>query len=267
MRRQSLSQNLSSPAPASPLANPFTTTKKETNLSLLSSKAAKTISKRDRDILDPPTRRRIKRRKLSSSTESNASDGIAALADSVEDTDSVKQPLNNEEFSSTGNANSSSSSNNSRNPSISTVEIPMVSPKSDDSTIVVETEDKQEIENENITREQSLPPVEQEIITADTIEENSIETTESLLPDEPPEVTAAPAKKVVCSRRRKKSVPALPARNNSTVPRRRSTVKQRNMSVAQNKAVKKKTSSSSQYVVVVCIFVFMFGYFVDKIHY
>lgn len=244
LRRQSISQNLS-PAPTSPLASPFPSTKKETNLSLLSSsKAGKTFAKRDRDILDPPTRRRVKRRKLSSSTESNASEGITALADSVEDTDSVKQPLNHEDLSSTGNtshANSSSSSSNSRNPSISTVEISMVSPKSDDSTIPVETGDKQETENDNImTREQSLAPVEQEVITADTVVENTDETTMSMLTNEPPVVTPAVTKKVV---RRKKSASALPARSSSTVPRRR---KQRNMSVAQNKASKKNSSSSQQ---------------------
>ena len=223
-----------------------------------SQKTVKTFTKRDRDILDPPTRRRVKRRKLSSSTESNASEGVAPLADSVEDTDSVKQPLNTEDFSSAGNtsrANSSSSSNNSRNPSISTVEIPMVSPKSDGSPIAVETEDKQEIENETITtREQSLAPVEQEIITADTVDENTGETTASMLADEPPVVTAPVAKKVACPRRRKKSASALPARGNSSVPRRRSTVKQRNLSVAQNKAAKKNALSSSQYVVyIVCV--------------
>lgn len=236
-----------------------------------SQKAGKTFTKRDRDILDPPARRRVKRRKLSSSTESNASEGVAPLADSVEDTDSVKQPLNTEDFSSTGNtsrANSSSSSNNSRNPSISTVEIPMASPKSDGSPIAVETEDKQEIEHETITtREQSLAPVEQEIITADTVEENTGETTASVLADEPPVVTAAVAKKVVCPRRRKKSVSALPARSSSSVPRRRSTVKQRNMSVAQNKAAKKNALSSAQYVVyIVFLVVILFGTFVDSSH-
>lgn len=252
-----MSQNLS-PAPVSPLASPFPAAKKETNLSSLpSSKAGRTFTKRDRDILDPPTRRRVKRRKLSSSTESNASEGVAGLADSVEETDSVKQPMNHDDFSSTGNtshANTSSSSNNSRNPSISTVEISMVSPKSDDSPIAVETEEKQEIETENITREQSLAPMEQEIITADTVEENADETTVSVLANQPPVVAAAAAatKKVVCSRRRKKSVSALPARSSSSVPRRRSTVKQRNMSVAQNKAAgKKNASSSSQYVLCV----------------
>lgn len=250
-----MSQNLS-PAPVSPLASPFPATKKETNLSSLSSsKAGRTFTKRDRDILDPPTRRRVKRRKLSSSTESNASEGVAGLADSVEETDSVKQPMNHDDFSSTGNtshANTSSSSNNSRNPSISTVEISMVSPKSDDSPIAVETEEKQEIETENITtREQSLAPMEQEIITADTVEENADETTVSVLANQPP-VAAAATKKVVCPRRRKKSVSALPARSSSSVPRRRSTVKQRNMSVAQNKAAgKKNASSSSQYVLCV----------------
>ena len=224
-----------------------------------SQKAGKTFTKRDRDILDPPARRRVKRRKLSSSTESNASDGIAPLADSIEDIDSVKHPLNTEDFSSTGNTsrvNSSSSSNNSRNPSISTVEIPMVSPKSVGSPVAVETEDKQEIEHETIaTREQSLTPVEQEIITADTVEENPGETTASVLDDEPPAITPAATKKVVCPRRRKKSVAALPARGSSSVPRRRSTVKQRNMSVAQNKAAKKNALSSAQYVVYMyCIF-------------
>ena len=254
MRRQSISQNLS-PAPPSPLASPFLPTKKVTNLP---QKGGKTFAKRDRDNLDLPTRRRVKRRKLSSSTESNASEGIGPLVDSVEDTDSVKQPLNNEDFSSTGNtshANSSSSSNNSRNPSISTVEIPMVSPKSDGSQTTIEREEKQETENETITtREQSLAPVEQEIITADTIEENADETTASIIADEPPVVTAAVAKKVICPRRRKKSVPALPARSSSGMPRRRSTVKQRNMSVAQSKAAKKNASSASQYVeCVLCV--------------
>ena len=236
-----------------------------------SQKAGKIFTKRDRDILDPPARRRVKRRKLSSSTESNASEGVAALADSVGDTDSVKQPLNIEDFSSTGNtsrANSSSSSNNSRNPSISTVEISMASPKSDGSPIAVEAEDKQESEHETITtREQSLPPVEQEIITADTVEENTGETTASVLADEPPIVTAAVAKKVVCPRRRKKSASALPARSSSSVPRRRSTVKQRNMSVAQNKAAKKNALSSAQYVVyIVFLAVIPFGTFVGSSH-
>ena len=179
------------------------------------------------------------------------------MADSVEDTDSVKQPLNHEDLSSTGNtshANSSSSSSNSRNPSISTVEISMVSPKSDDSTIPVETGDKQETENDNImTREQSLAPVEQEVITADTVVENTDETTMSMLTNEPPVVTPAVTKKVV---RRKKSASALPARSSSTVPRRR---KQRNMSVAQNKA-SKKNSSSSQYVAcMLCTCICVYG--------
>lgn len=246
-----MSQNLS-PAPTSPLPSPFPASKKDTNLSsLLSSKAGRTFAKRDRDMLDPPTRRRVKRRKLSSSTESNASEDVPTLAESVEDTDSVKQPINNEDFSSTGHtsrANSSSSSNDSRNPSISTIEIPMVSPKSDESTIVVEAEEKQVIENDNIAvREDSLAPVEQEVITAaDNVEANTDETTASVLPSEPPVPTAAATKKVVSSRRRKKSVSALPARNSSSVPRRRSTVKQRNMSVSQNKAVKKTVSPSSQ---------------------
>lgn len=257
-----MSQNLL-PAPASPLPSPFTSTKKEINTS--SSKAGKTFTKRDRDIQDPPTRRRVKRRKLSSSTESNASEGVAALADSVEETDSVKQPMNNEDFSSTGNtshANSSSSSNNSRNPSISTVEIPMASPKSDECTIALGAEDKQEVnENENITvREESLAPVEQEIITADTVEENAGETTESILANELPVVTAATTKKVVCPRRRKKSVSALPARAASSVPRRRSTVKQRNMSASQNKSAK-KNASSSQYVASLCLGILYYGKF------
>ena len=177
------------------------------------------------------------------------------MPDSVEETDSVKQPLNNEDFSSTGNTShaNSSSSSNSRNPSISTVEISMVSPKSDDdSTIAAETEDKQELENESITvREQSLAPMEQEVITADTIVENTDETTVSVLTNELPAVTSTAAtKKVVCPRKRKKSTAsALPARSSSGVPRRRSTVKQRNMSVAQNKAAKKNAASSSQYAV------------------
>ncbi|XP_065898078.1 protein AF-10-like isoform X2 [Dysidea avara] len=254
LRRQSLSQNLSSPAPASPVLSPFPPTKKDSNVPSLKT-TSKTSAKRDRDANEPPPpRRRAKRRKLSSSTESNVSEDFAPAADSVEDTDSVKQPLglSTEELSvvtSSSNNASGSSTTNSRNPSISTIEkdekdLPILSPKSVESnTQLVEVEEKTtviETEETISVREESVPPVEQEVVTADCIEEAIVDDSSTMVVKQE---TPAPSKKPASQRGKRKSTAGMSKRDGgSGVPRRRSTVKQRNASSSQNKGSKKNSS-------------------------
>jgi len=202
----------------------------------------------------------VKRRKLSSSTESNVSEDFIPAADSVEDTDSVKQPLglSNEELSvatSSCNNASGSSTTNSRNPSISTIEkdekdLPMLSPKSVESnTHLMELEEEKtviETEETISVREESIPPVEQEVVTADCIEEAIVDdsSTIEMIKEKP---TAS--KKPASQRGKRKPTAGISKRDGGTgVPRRRSTVKQRNTS--QNKGTKKNSSrQQSQYVI------------------
>jgi len=247
----------------SPVLSPFPVTKKDSNApSIKTTNINKTSAKRDRDSNEPPPpRRRVKRRKLSSSTESNVSEDFVPTADSVEDTDSVKQPmgLSTEELSivtSSSNNASGSSTTNSRNPSISTIEkdekdLSILSPKSVESnTQPVEVEEKTTVigNEENISvREESVPPVEQEV-TADCIEEAIIDDNSTTM--EMKQEAPAAIKKPTSQRGKRKSTVGMSKTDNgSGVPRRRSTVKQRNASSSQSKGTKKNSRQQSQYVI------------------
>jgi len=106
------------------------------------------------------------------------------------------------------------------------------------------------IENEeNIPlREESVPPVEQEVVTADCIEETVIDDNSTAI--EMKQEAPAAIKKPASQRGKRKSTAGISKRDGgSGVPRRRSTVKQRNASSSQNKGTKKNSRQQSQYVI------------------
>jgi len=107
------------------------------------------------------------------------------------------------------------------------------------------------IENEeNIpVREESVPPVEQEVVTADCIEETVIDDNSTAM-EMKQEAPAAAVKKPASQRGKRKSTVGISKRDSgSGIPRRRSTVKQRNASSSQNKGTKKNSRQQSQYVI------------------